>query len=78
MQDEFAFNSFNKAIASQKNGWSKDEITPVKTTVKDKSGNIEHIVVDRDEGVRPTSMEQLAKLKPAFSKEGRSTGGNSS
>ena len=57
----------------------KKEITPVKTTVKDKDGNTKTIVVDKDEGVRKeTTAEGLGKLKPAFKKDGSTTAGNSS
>lgn len=49
------------------------------TTVHDDKGNERRITVAQDEGIRPsTSMEALAKLKPAFKKNGSSTAGNSS
>ena len=55
------------------------EITPYKTTVKDKDGNEKEVLVDRDDGMRAgTSMETLGKLKPAFKKGGTTTAGNSS
>ncbi len=56
----------------------KEEITPVKTLIKDKEGKSKEIIVDKDEGIRETTLESLNKLKPAFSKDGASTGGNSS
>lgn len=60
-------------------GWSKDEITVYETTLTDKDGNEKKVLVDRDCGVRPqTTVESLAKLKPAFKKNGTSTAGNSS
>jgi len=47
--------------------------------VTDKDGNETEVTVDRDDGVRPTTtMESLAKLKPAFKKGGSTTAGNSS
>ena len=73
-QDKFATASQNKAEAAQKKGRFKDEITPV--TVKGRKGDI---VVDQDEYIRPgTTLEALAKLRPAFSKEGSVTAGNAS
>ena len=73
-QDTFAAASQNKAEAAQKEGRFKDEIAPV--TVKTRKGDV---VVDQDEYIRPgTTVEALAKLKPAFSKEGSVTAGNAS
>ena len=73
-QDTFAAGSQNKAEAAQKEGRFKDEIAPV--TVKTRKGDV---VVDQDEYIRPgTTVEALAKLKPAFSKEGSVTAGNAS
>ncbi len=73
-QDRFAAASQNKAEAAQKEGRFKDEIVPV--TVKTRKGDV---VVDQDEYIRPgTTVESLAKLKPAFSKEGSVTAGNAS
>jgi acetyl-CoA acyltransferase 1 len=60
-------------------GWSKEEITPYETTIKDKNGNEKKVMVTMDDGVRPeTTVESLGKLKPAFKKNGTSTAGNSS
>ena len=73
-QDKFACASQNKAEAAQKAGRFKDEIVPV--TIKARKGDI---VVDQDEYIRAgTTLEALAKLKPAFSKEGSVTAGNAS
>ena len=74
-QDTFAASSQNKAEAAQKSGRFKDEIVPV--TVKTRKGDV---VVDTDEFPRHgTTVETLAKLRPAFSKEGGSvTAGNAS
>lgn len=72
--DEFAANSQNKAAAAIANGAFKDEIVPV--VIKNKKGDI---VFDTDEGPRAgTTVEGLAKLKPAFKKDGIVTAGNSS
>ena len=73
-QDKFAVGSQNKAEAAQKAGRFKDEIVPV--TVSTRKGDI---VVDQDEYIRPgTTLEAVAKLKPAFSKDGSVTAGNAS
>ena len=78
-QDQMAFESHKKAAHAQKMGWSQKEITPYETTVTDKEGNEKKVMVDRDDGVRPqTTLEGLAKLKPAFQKGGSTTAGNSS
>ena len=73
-QDRFATASQNKAEAAQKAGKFKDEITPF--TVSSRKGDI---IVDADEFIRPgTTYENLAKLRPAFSKDGTVTAGNAS
>lgn len=78
-QDEFAVLSNQKAVAAQKNGLFKDEIIPVTVTVKDKEGNEKTVTVTQDEGPRPgTTLEGLAKLRPAFKQGGSTTAGNSS
>ena len=73
-QDEFAVRSQNKAEAAQKAGKFKDEIVPF--TVKTRKGEV---VVDTDEGPRHgASVDAMAKLRPAFEKEGTVTAGNAS
>jgi acetyl-CoA C-acetyltransferase len=73
-QDKFALGSQNKAEAAQKAGKFADEITPF--TISTRKGDI---VVDSDEYIRAgTTLEALAKLKPAFSKDGTVTAGNAS
>ena len=73
-QDDFAVGSQNKAEAAQKAGRFKDEIVPV--TVKTRKGDV---VVDTDEYPKHgTTLEALAKLRPAFNKEGTVTAGNAS
>lgn len=72
--DAFAANSQQKAVAAIEAGAFKDEIVPV--VIKGKKGDI---VFDTDEGPRAgTTVETLAKLKPAFIKDGIVTAGNSS
>ena len=73
-QDKFATASQNKAEAAKKAGKFKDEIIPF--TISTKKGDI---VVDTDEFIRDgVTYDQLAKLRPAFSKEGTVTAGNAS
>jgi acetyl-CoA C-acetyltransferase len=73
-QDEFAVGSQNKAEAAQKAGRFKDEIAPV--TVKSRKGDI---VVDTDEYPKHgVTLDSIAKLRPAFSKEGSVTAANAS
>lgn len=67
--DEFAMRSQNLAEAAWDEGKFNEEVVIVKTT----SG-----VVDKDEGIRPTTLSGLSKLKPSFNKDGIHTAGNSS
>ncbi|AWJ94870.1 acetyl-CoA C-acetyltransferase (plasmid) [Azospirillum baldaniorum] len=73
-QDVFAAASQQKAEAAQKSGRFKDEIIPV--TIKGRKGDI--IVADDEYPKHGTTAESLAKLRPAFSKEGTVTAGNAS
>lgn len=74
MQDEIALASQQKAAAAVASGRFKDEIVPVE--VKKKK---ETVLFDTDEYVKPTTtMEVLAKLRPAFKKDGTVTAGNAS
>lgn len=82
-QDAFAVESHKRAAKAIAEGKFKDEIVPVEVTERfvGKNNKIEEkkIVFDTDEGVRPdTSLEVLAKLRPAFSRNGTVTAGNSS
>jgi acetyl-CoA C-acetyltransferase len=73
-QDQFAVASQNKAEAAQKAGRFKDEIAPV--TVASRKGDI---VVEQDEYIRAgTTLDAVAKLRAAFSKDGTVTAGNAS
>ena len=73
-QDEFAVASQTRASAAQKEGRFKAEIAPV--TVKGRKGDT---VVDQDEYIRhDANKETMAKLRPAFSKDGTVTAGNAS
>uniref|UniRef100_A0AAA9TCH9 Acetyl-CoA acyltransferase 1 n=2 Tax=Bos TaxID=9903 RepID=A0AAA9TCH9_BOVIN len=78
-QDTFALASQQKAARAQRQGCFQAEIVPVTTTVRDDKGTEQSITVAQDEGIRPnTTMEGLAKLKPAFKDGGSTTAGNSS
>lgn len=83
-QDAFAAESHRKASKAQKDGLFDKEIVPVKVKQydledKEKTGEAKEVVVDKDDGIRHNaSVEQMAKLKPAFGKDGFSTAGNSS
>jgi acetyl-CoA C-acetyltransferase len=73
-QDQFAVASQNKAEAAQKAGKFKDEIVPV--TIASRKGDI---VVDQDEYIRHgATLDQVAKLKAVFQKDGTVTPGNAS
>ncbi|MFB9777703.1 acetyl-CoA C-acetyltransferase [Brevibacterium otitidis] len=73
-QDAFAARSHQRAGAAAEAGRFDDEITPV--TITSRKGET---VVSADEGVRPDSTpESLAKLRPAFRKDGSITAGNAS
>jgi acetyl-CoA acyltransferase len=82
-QDEFAFQSHQKAIQAIKNGHLKAGVAPITVTenyldeqMKKKTRTY---VVDTDEGPRAdTSLDKLAKLKPVFAADGSVTAGNSS
>jgi acetyl-CoA C-acetyltransferase len=74
-QDAFSALSHERASAAIKDGKFGEEIVPV--NVPQRKGD--PIVVDTDEGVRPeTTAESLAKLRPAFDKNGTITAGNAS
>src|SRR5207237_8774089 len=71
----FANRSHQRAVAAQKAGVFDAEIVPVE--VPQKKG--EALVLAKDEGPRPdSSLESLARLRPAFQKDGTVTAGNSS
>ena len=78
-QDKFACESQMKAANALKENRFAEEIIPIKTTVIDRNRQIQEIVFNIDEGVRPeTTIEGLSKLKPAFKVGGTVTAGNSS
>lgn len=72
-QDELGLLSHQRAMAAIKNGIFAQEIVPL--TIKGRKGDI---VIDTDERPMETSMEKMAKLRPAFKKDGTVTAGNAS
>ena len=73
-QDAFAVESQKRAAAAQAAGYFKGQIVPI--TFQTKKGDV---VFDTDEHLKPgTTMESLAKMKPAFKKDGSVTAGNAS
>ena len=83
-QDAFACESHRRAVAAQTEGRFADEITPLYVEKVTPSGNgakpkTETVTFDRDEGPRAdSSLEALAKLRPAFKQGGTVTAGNAS
>ncbi|CAL9038165.1 unnamed protein product [Musa banksii] len=79
-QDYAAVESHRRAAAATAAGKFKDEIIPVVTKIVDpKTGEHKRVTISVDDGIRPdTSMSVLAKLKPAFKKDGSTTAGNAS
>jgi acetyl-CoA acyltransferase len=81
-QDEFALRSHQRAIAAIEKGHFKNEIVPLTVRVAVPNGgkpSIKELIFDTDEGPRrDTSLEVLAKLRPAFHVSGTVTAGNSS
>ncbi|MHC4660539.1 MAG: acetyl-CoA C-acetyltransferase [Planctomycetota bacterium] len=74
-QDTFSAKSQQKAAEASEKGYFVDEIIPIE--IPQRKG--EPIIFDKDESIRPgTTAEKLAKLKPAFKKDGTVTAGNAS
>jgi len=80
--DEFSLRSHQKAIKAQSEGKFDDEIVPVEITIATPNGSqpqVRKFTFNKDEGPRAdSSLEALAKLKPAFRANGTVTAGNSS
>lgn len=79
-QDEYACESFRRAEVAQKAGWYDDEIVPISVEIKGKDGQTVTKVLKADEGPRyGTTVEGLAKIKPARPDFGdKTSGGNAS
>jgi acetyl-CoA C-acetyltransferase len=73
-QDQFAFNSYKKSLASQKEGRFDEQIVPVPVPVK----RGDPLVVSQDEGLMEPNLDKLASLRPVFRKDGSVTAGNAS
>src|SRR3979409_2199727 len=77
MQDEFALRSQQRADAAYKEGWIQEELVPV--ALRNSKGEASGEMLTEDDHRRPqTTMEGLAKLRPAFGKSGTVTAGNAS
>lgn len=74
MQDDYAIESYKRALSAQKEGIFKNEIIPI--TVKDKKKG--EIVLDEDEEPKKLVEEKFRKLNPAFDPDGTITAGNAS
>ena len=74
MQDQFALTSQERAHAAIENGRFKDEIVPVSVPQRKK----DPIIFETDEHPRMTDLDKLAKIRPAFKKDGTVTAGNAS
>ena len=73
-QDQFALESHQKAGKAQSKGWFDAEIVPVEVPAV---GRQPAVLFEKDETIRAdTSLEKLAKLRPAFKKDGSVTAGN--
>jgi acetyl-CoA acyltransferase len=78
MQDAFSVESHKRAVNAIEKGHFKDEITPIQVEFIEDSGK-KSILFSVDEGPRrDTSLEALAKLRPAFDAQGTVTAGNAS
>jgi 3-oxoadipyl-CoA thiolase len=78
-QDEWALRSHQRAVDAAASGRFDDEIVPVETPVERGAGGNGNSPLERDEGPRAdTSLEKLAKLRPAFRQRGTVTAGNAS
>ena len=73
-QDKYAAESYRRTLAAQAAGRFDDEIVPVE--VPQRKGDPK--IFKQDECPQPTSLEQLAKMRPAFKKDGVTTAGNAS
>ncbi|KAK4554790.1 3-ketoacyl-CoA thiolase with broad chain length specificity [Recurvomyces mirabilis] len=78
-QDKFAVDSYAKAKAAQKQGLFDEEIAPLTVKWTDpKTDEEKEITVSMDDGVREVTTESIAKIKPAFAKDGTIHAGNAS
>lgn len=73
-QDEYAVESYKRAIAAHEKGFFKDEIVPLK--VKDRKGEVSMICMDEE--LEKVNFEKIPHLRPVFDKEGSITAANAS
>lgn len=73
-QDEFAIESYKRAINAHKNGYLKDEIVALKVT--DRNGNVTKVKMDEE--LERVNFDKIPQLKPVFNKEGTITAANAS
>lgn len=78
--DEVALMSHTRAYEAHQAGRFKEEIVPVTAPVIDENGNATTKVIEQDDGLRPSTLEGLQKIKPAFPQWGNgvTTAGNAS
>ena len=79
-QDAFAASSYQKALAAQQGGLFDEEIYPLEVKFEDpKSGETKTVTISKDDGIRAgITPESLAKIRPAFAKDGSIHAGNAS
>lgn len=78
-QDQLAFESQKRAANAREKGFLKEEIAPMQVRYFDDAGQAREVLLDNDTILRPdTTLEGLAKLKPAFDAKGTVTAGNAS
>jgi acetyl-CoA acyltransferase len=78
-QDAFAYASHQKAIAAWETGFMAGEVIDVEVDLINEVGHLTRAYANKDDGPRPdTSLEGLAKLRPAFNPKGTVTAGNAS
>ena len=73
-QDEYAINSYKRAIEATEKGYFQDELVKIK--VKDRKGNV--TIVEKDEELDKVRFEKIPELRPVFDKEGTVTAANAS
>ncbi|MFT5171323.1 MAG: acetyl-CoA C-acetyltransferase [Candidatus Marinamargulisbacteria bacterium] len=72
-QDEFAIESYKRALKAAENGWTKEEITPVEISTRKGS-----VIVDADEGLVGVDFEKMRTLRTVFKPDGTITAANAS
>lgn len=73
-QDEFAIESYKRAIKATENGFLKDEIVPIE--IPQRKGD--PLIMDEDEEIKSVNFDKIPTLRPVFSKEGTVTAANAS